>query len=201
MKTSETVRILAVIAAAYPDKFKVDETKVNLWHSLLKDLTYEICNIAVQKHILESPFVPAISDIRKAAVNILTPEVDKVDAGTAWGEIMKAIKAFGIYRPEEALKSMSPRTAKAAEFLGWQEICLSENLGVLRGQFMKIYDSMKVREDTNKLLPLAMRAQIQQIGNDIGLLNAPKKLSEVDYEKNRQNVLNRLDGMASAIAQ
>lgn len=81
---------------------------------------------------------------------------------------------------------MSPRTAKVAEFLGWQEVCLSENIGVLRGRFMKIYDSMKVREDENKLLPLSMRAQIQQIGNDIGLLNAPKKISEVDYEKNKQ---------------
>ena len=196
MKPSETAKLLAVISAAYPEKFRVDDMKVQLWHSLLKDLSYEVCNIAVQKHILESPFVPAISDIRKAAVSIMTPEEEKMDAGAAWGEIMKAIKTYGIYRPEEAFQNLSPRTAKVAQYMGWQEICMSENMGVLRGQFMRIFDSMAVREDADKLLPATMQAQIRQIGHDMGLLNTPKKVSEVDLEKNRQKVLNQLSEIA-----
>jgi hypothetical protein len=193
MKPSETARILAVISTAYPEKFKVDDLKVQLWHNLLKDIPYEVANIAIQKHILESPFVPTIADIRKAATDIVTPEEQKIDAATAWGEVTKAISSYGIYRPDEAMASMSPATAKVVKFISWQEICLSENQGVVRGQFMKMFDSVTQRESKDKLLPSAMKNQITQISDSMRMLDTAKSdLVGMDLERQREVALLQL---------
>lgn len=193
MKIGETAKLLAVIAAAYPEKFTINDVKVNLWHNLLKDISYEVANIAIQKHILESPFVPTIADIRKAATEIMTPEEQKIDAATAWGEVTRAISIYGFYRPEEALASMSPITARVVRFMNWQELCLSENQGVTRGQFIKMFESVSKRESQDKLLPPAIKQQIAEIGDNMRMLDTAKsEIVGMDLEQKRQTALLQL---------
>jgi len=60
-----TVKILAVIKAAYPEFNRdVDHAvAIRIWHSALIEYTYEACDEAVAKHIRTSRFAPKISDI------------------------------------------------------------------------------------------------------------------------------------------
>lgn len=193
MKISEVAKLLTVIAAAYPEKFTVNDMKVQLWHSLLKDIPYEVANIAIQKHIIESPFVPTIADIRKAATDIMTPQEQKIDAATAWGEVIKAISSYGSYKPEEALQSMSPVTARVVRYIGWQEICLNENQGVMRGQFLKMFESVSKRETQDSLLPPAMKQQIANIGDSMRMLDTAKStMMGASIEKQREAILLQL---------
>lgn len=162
MTKSEIAKILAVLAASY-SKFDVDDLKVQVWHEMLGDLDYKLVQVAVQKLILESPYPPAIADIRKQVVEITTPHDEKIDAATAWGEVEKAIQLYGYYREAEAMASMSPRTAKIVKYIGWQEICLSEEPGVVRGQFLKMYQQIADREQKEKLLPQGLRDEMQRL--------------------------------------
>lgn len=177
MKMSEVAKILAVVAAAYPEKLKVDDFLIRTWHSFLQDLDYEVVSTAVKKHILNSPFVPTISDIRKQAVDIITPKSEKLDAGEAWGEVVKAIKTYGVYEPSKAFESMSERSARAARYMGWQELCMMEveKMGVARGQFIKIYDSLKTQEDRENLLPQSIKEKMINLSEKFNMGAIPDK--------------------------
>lgn len=176
MTKGETAKLLAVLAAAFP-RFEVDDIKVQVWHEMLGDLDYSLASLAIKKLILESTFPPSIAEVRKAAVEIQTPE--QTNGTQAWGEVIKAIRNFGHYREEEALASMSPRTAYVVKCMGWREICMAEELGVIRGHFLKMYQQVAEREQKERLLPPAMRREIKQI--------TQLQLPESDERDNLQN--------------
>jgi len=178
MTLNETSRILSIIAAAYP-RFQVDKAGLTLqvWHEMLGDLDYRIVQMAVQKLILENPFPPAIADVRKQAAEITTPKGEQLDPAEAWGEVEKAIRHYGSYREEEALASMSPAVAKVAKYMGWREICLSEEPGVVRGQFLKMFSQVQEREKKEALLPEKLKNDIAMLANkhDFKLIEGGKK--------------------------
>ena len=160
MTRAETAKILAVLAASYP-KFEVDDLKVRVWHEMLGDLDYATANMAAKKLILENNFPPSIAEVRKAAMEILNPEV--MTAAEAWGEVERAVRTYGYYRETEALESMSPSVAKVVEYIGWQNICLNEEPGVIRGQFLKMYQQVRERDRREMLLPADLRQGIQRL--------------------------------------
>jgi len=162
MTKHETAKLLAVLAAAFP-RFEVDDLKVQVWHELLGDLDYGVLQLAIQKLILENPYSPTIADIRKRAAEIMTPQEEMIDAAGAWGEVVRAVRKYGYYCEAEALESMSPQVAKVVRCIGWREICLSEEPGVVRGQFLKMYQQVSEREQKMRLLPQSLRDEIQKL--------------------------------------
>jgi len=168
LKKTETVQLLAVINAAFPN-MQVTEAMVSLWHELLGDLEFNLAKAAVKKLLLESPYPPSIADIRKRAAEIITPPEERIDASEAWGEVIRAIHRYGYYRQEEALASMSPRTAKVVRYMGWQEICLSEEPSVIRGQFLKMYNIVTEREKQERLLPASLKEEIQKLTDGMSM--------------------------------
>ncbi len=138
---------------------------------MLGDLDYSLASLAIKKLILESTFPPSIAEVRNAAVEIQTPE--QTTGAQAWGEVIKAIRIYGHYREEEALASLSPVTAQVVRYMGWREICLSDEPGVVRGQFLKMYQQIAEREQKQKLLPENLQSQIRKIASEKGYYKAP----------------------------
>jgi hypothetical protein len=161
MTKGETAKLLAVLAAAFP-RFEVDDLKVQVWHEMLGDLDYSVASLAIKKLILESTFPPSIAEVRKAAVEIQNPE--QTTGAQAWGEVIKAIRIYGHYREEEALASLSPMTAQVVRCMGWRDICLNSEPGVIRGQFLRMYDQIVTRKRKERLLPSGMRKQLMNLG-------------------------------------
>ena len=160
MTKAEIAKILAVLAAAYP-KFEVDDLKVQVWYEMLGDLDYATANMAVKKLILENTFPPSIAEVRKAAAEIMNPDV--MTAAEAWGEVERAVRTYGSYQETEALASLPPRVAKVVRLIGWREICLNEEPGVVRGQFLKMYQQVQERDRREMLLPADLRQEIQML--------------------------------------
>ncbi len=159
MVRSEVAKLLAVLAAAYP-RFEVNELTERIWFEMLQDIPYQVAQVAIKKLILESPYPPAIADVRKRAMEIVAPPEERIDGSEAWGEVIRAIHCYGYYKEAEALASMLPKTAKVVKWMGWQEICTSENVDVTRGQFLKMYQQIQARCEKEALLPDSLRAQI-----------------------------------------
>jgi len=157
---AEVTKLLTVIASMYP-RFEVNELKISLWYDMVGDLSYQAAQMALKKTMLTSVYPPTVADIRAAVADITA--VEQLDAGKAWGEVMRAIHKCGFYNPEDAYKIMSPCTELVVKQISWREICCCEEIGVVRGQFMKMYDSMKKREETNKLLPASFKKQILEL--------------------------------------
>lgn len=163
MSKLDVIKLLGMIAVAYPNMKEVDDLTVKTWYECLSDIDLEVALAAVKKNILESPFPPTIADIRKQVADVVTLEEDRLDTSKAWGEVVKAMQVHGSYSEIEALKSMSPITRKVVKYIGWREICLSENLGVIRGQFLRMYETVATREKQDRLLPESFKRDIKQI--------------------------------------
>jgi hypothetical protein len=128
---------------------------------MLGDLDYAVASMAVKKIIMQNTFPPAIAEVRKAAAELTNPE--NLTSSEAWGEVTRAIRNYGYYRGEEALASLSPTTAQVVRYMGWREICMSEDIGVIRGQFLRMYAQVAEREQKELLLPADLRQGIQRL--------------------------------------
>ncbi len=161
MTKKELAKITNAISIAYP-RFEATIELLELWYELLGDLDYQVTSIAVKKLLLESPYPPSISDIRKRATELLNPNAG-ITSADAWGEVMKAISNYGSYREEEALNSMSERTRRVVKYLNWKEICMSDKLGIIRSQFNNMYEQVTQRENNENLLPRNIKQDIAKL--------------------------------------
>jgi len=161
MKKSETIQILGVIAAAYPNMKEINETQIKVWHESLKDLEAKTVQLATQQYILEGTYPPSIAEIRQRATAITQPEIPT--ATEAYEEVQRAIRNYGYSREAEALETLSPIARKTARAMGWREICHSEKPDVIRGQFLKMYEIEAQREQAAAILPEDITRQIKQI--------------------------------------
>ncbi len=167
MTLNETKNILAWTISNFPSMQERDMgPTAKLWYQMLKDIPYEIVEKAMFKILATAKFFPTVSEILEAIADITNPEL--TTGGEAWGEVEKAIRFFGSYREAEALASMSPRTAKVVEYMGWRDICLSTELGVARGQFLKMYQQVSEREQKERVLPESLKADIKRLNASMG---------------------------------
>jgi len=169
MTRTEIIQVLGVIASAYPNMKEMPDSIVEVWYRFFQDFDKKLVETAALKTILKSPYPPSIADIMKQIEEILAPPEDRKDAAEAWGEVIKAIHHYGYYQEKKALESMSPRVAKVVKYMGWREICHSEEVGVIRGQFLKMYTAVTEREIQDRLIPLAIKKDIKQLSGDMGL--------------------------------
>lgn len=175
MTLDEFTKLFEILIAAYPGhKFK-DEDDMGrtliVWYTMLNDLPYKILEAAIKKHILQSgnPFFPSINEIRTKALEILSPE--DTTAAEAWGEVLVAVRNYGVYNMEEGLKSLKPLTRKVAEAVGFRLICMAteDEIGVVRGQFLKMYEQMANRQRQEALLPEGMKKKLQELTEGKGM--------------------------------
>jgi hypothetical protein len=168
MVKSEVMKILAVISEMY-QKFEVNEVKGQLFFELLGDLEYAVVQMAVKKYMLTSEFPPTVADIRKLAIEIINPDM-LVTGADAWGEVTKAMQNYGSWRVNEALESMNEKTRQVVKCIGFQNICMTENIDVMRGQFMKMYSQVDERSKTEMLLPPTLNEQIKALGQGMKMI-------------------------------
>ena len=152
--TIDEFRILAKgMKAVYPQpNFLPDMDAVNVWYELLKDIDYQVANMAIQMHAQSSKFPPTVAEIRESASKIVHGEVK--DWSKAWEEACRAMSRFGRDRKSEAYKTLDERTRRVIDRLGYRNLCMSENIGVDRANFRSIYETIAQRDkEINKLSP------------------------------------------------
>ncbi|PHJ36849.1 hypothetical protein P378_20015 [Desulforamulus profundi] len=168
MTKTETAKLLSYITAVYPN-IDIRQGTIEAWHDLLNDIPYEIAKAAVKKVLAEQEILclPAVGKIRAAAVELTTPRLPS--ASEAWGEVTRAMRLYGYYRPDEALASMSPATAAVVKRFGWREMCACEEPEVLRGQFRMAYEQYAAREREMAIMPADIRQLINGVAERLML--------------------------------
>jgi hypothetical protein len=122
---------------------------------MLGDLDYVAANVAVKRHLASSKWPPTVADIREQCTGVSGGEM--VTAAAAWGELMQAVRRHGYYHEAEALADLSPEVREVVEMITWREINLSENLDVLRGQFLRMYENVRGRREREAVMPPDLR--------------------------------------------
>lgn len=146
MEKRETAAILAILASAYPYA-KVSKETAAMYHEVLRDLRFGDCERSVGAIVRTSEMFPSAATIRKEVLRqagLMSPS-----AAEGWSQVMVLLRDVGRYgRPQFA----DPAVQKTVDAIGWREICDSENQGVLRAHFFKLYDKLAEEHDRSALL-------------------------------------------------
>ena len=163
--TPEEEKMLALVVLAgssYPSMQNKDPFPiVRSWVLMLSDIPFEILKAAVVRVCRDSEFFPSVAQIVEASRE-LDPRNPKLPtAAEAWEEVQKQIMSVGPYRAP----AYSCETVKrAAQAIGWRQLCEGDNPEADRAHFMRIYDSMRSKhreyEENNKALQLSGMSEL-----------------------------------------
>lgn len=166
MTQQEFLTIVATIKAAYPNSNVMpDKNSMNVWYTMLKDLDYKYVHIAITDHISNNKFAPAIAEIREKCASLTSTPVR--DWGEAWESVLMAVRKYGYMQETEALESMDEITRKCVKRIGFNNVCMSENITADRANFRMIYEQEAGRQKSNNQLPLGIRDQKEEILNSL----------------------------------
>lgn len=140
----EFATLVLAMQAMYGDEFIETEESMDVWFALLHDLDYQILSKALQKHMLTNKFKPTVAELREIYAGLICPVIS--DWSEGWEQVSKAIGHYGMYRTEEAMESFDEVTREAVKRLGFQNICLSENIVADRARFAEIYQAIQQRK-------------------------------------------------------
>ena len=141
--------------------FIPDQDAFNMWFALMGDLSYEVCNVAIQKYMLTNKFPPTVAEIREMATDVVNG--DPLTWGESWERAMTAVRRYGSYNQIEAMNSLDPLTRKCVESIGFMQLCMSENIMVERAHYQKIFDIYQKREQMDKQIPLGLQQAISKL--------------------------------------
>lgn len=153
MNKQETVKLFARIAMLFPrdTTFRnADAVMVESWEELLSDIPADLAMAAVKAHAATSPFVPGISDIRSRALSIAVPDT-RLSGEDLWASLIKAVRR-GRNRRTESMEAI-PEYAREFADRWFIEVCDAEELGVIRGQFVRAWEAHNARKKDDAYMP------------------------------------------------
>lgn len=175
MNRVETIQVITLLAGNYDSIAKKDKTQKELmittWQECLGDLEYQVVLNAVKKTIIDSQYPPTIHDVRKNAIEMISPSTNKTGI-EAWNEAYGMI-CNGLYMTQEQFDMASPEVKK---FFGSvrqvKELaqCDTDTVNtVTKGQFLKQYEVITQREQEQKLLPQQMQNFTKQLAEKMSV--------------------------------
>ena len=168
MTLQETVTLLYLAKNIYPRDRGLDKTgdelmdMAKVWSELLQDIPFELGKAAVAAHAASSPYAPAVSEIRAYARKLTEPP--RLSADEAWAVALGTIRRYGCspvrdvatgkFPHERARENTPPEVWRVMELMGYRSMCMSENIDVLRAQFIRAWERQEqVRQEREQLLP------------------------------------------------
>ena len=183
MTRDETIKILMVIQAAYPNYKPQDKTvAVNVWAEMLSDIPYEKVSAAVKMYIQTdtSGFAPSVGDVRERVCDIFAKE-DDLNETAAWSLVLKAIRRSTYYSDEEFAK-LPPVVQRAVssprQLREWAtlEDVDGKTLTVIQSNFQRTFRAEQQRErERSKLSPDVLK--LMKPMNNPQIKDKPKELS------------------------
>lgn len=153
MTTSEFAKIMAFLGAVF--NVELNKAKLDAYYTLLGEIDKLVLEQACRNLSLarKYPTFPNPGEIMEFVDQIIY--ANELSEGDAWEEVKRLVRKYGHYNKDNALSEMTPLVKKTIEQFGWVDVCMStEPEGVLRGQFLKIYNINKTRQhEINKMNP------------------------------------------------
>jgi len=137
MLKEEFTKGIFFLTTAYNKDFSQDQ--VSVWYEFFKDEDYDVFRNAVKRIIPKKQFMPSIAELKQEMALISNPQL-QLKPDEEWENVRKAIRKYGFYRGDEAMKSLNPATASVVRMLGgWESICQSTDGDWLRKNFMDLF--------------------------------------------------------------
>ena len=182
MTESETVKIIAMLYMAYPAVNKLSDEAIKdmtgIWYKFFENDSYNLVEVAVQRHISTNKWLPSIAEIREQMAKIMRP--DLIPPDVAWSVVKDYIYLRDCYVKLPSL------IAKVIETIGTSTL-KEQHGGHDKQMFMDLYTPAYERELEKAKLPKALSTRLAKSDEAFGgdALKAIAQVSEA-REKERK---------------
>lgn len=145
MEPEKALELIGYLVAAYPTP-AWEKPTIRLWREELVDLDQEVAATVVREWIRTNDQRPSIAAIRRTVAEKQLGNSSGaklfMPADEAWAYVVRCFGTVGQYNqfPDE-----HPLVKRAVESMGWIEMCRSDHVDVIRGQFRKAYEGLLAR--------------------------------------------------------
>ena len=162
MTAKQFEKISKGITTAFPwaNLFPSQEA-VEIWYRKLGDIPYDVMTAVVNRWIETKTSPPTIAALRAEAdivVNGVPPSW-----ADGWEKVQKAIGRYGYMQKEAALATMDDVTRETVQRIGWQQICISENIDALRANFRMVYETMSSRARESRMISAGTQQKLEAV--------------------------------------
>lgn len=169
MDSNETIKILSIIKAAYPQwarELTPTDAKamVALWTSMLMDHDYDVVQLSIKKIIATNKFPPSIADVLEAVNFITSKGNNAMTEIEAWGLVRKAINNSAYNAEEEFNKLPLPiqQAIGSHNILhNWSQESVDGLEKVIGSNFMRSYKASIARTKELEKLPSDIKNLLQ----------------------------------------
>jgi hypothetical protein len=136
----EILNLLGSLLLVVPDE-RITEGALNIYVTALEDIEYHVLNEAIWLLIrtYKFPSFPKIGDIREKAVSIILMRNGVRSPEMAWEEVVANMREVG---RDGIPYWTNGHIHRAVKSMGWYDICMSENIGITRSAFIKLYSEI-----------------------------------------------------------
>ena len=198
MTRTETLAIMSVLKAAYPNFYKdmkreEAEGIVALWTDMFKDDPAEVVAMAVKAHIASDAkgFPPHIGAIKDAIVKLKT--MDEMTEMEAWETVRKAIRSHP-WDAKEQFEKLPPvlqrLVGSASQLQEWGQMSSEVISSVVASNFQRSYKARAAKEREYLALPSDVRNAMEQLSSGMRM----PQLSDGVTDERRNEQIRRLMG-------
>ena len=171
MNRPETLKIMAVLQAAYPQFYAKKSREeldgiVNLWVEMFAEEPYQLVAMATKALIKTrtSTFPPGIGEINEKIMQITQPE--DASAMEAWGAVMTAIRNSA-YNSQREFDKLPPLVRKIvgspAQLFEWSQMDSKTINSVVASNFRESYNARAKNEREYIALPPTVKAYMEML--------------------------------------
>lgn len=181
MNRVEFVKIMGFITAGCGKQ--LGDESLDVYYQMLGDLPYEVMQTTACRVLSERVWAtfPQIGELRQAAAETMRGQVKELQPAEAWEMAWSAASNIdldmqGPYvsggkvwnsQAECVLDGMPPLVLQAMKSFGLPALVYGkEPVGVIRGQFIKIFEQLQAVDRRHALLPQAVKDSIYKIGQE-----------------------------------
>lgn len=141
MTKLEAGKLVAMIAEMWAVPAWTEE-QILLWAELLCDLDFDTTARAVKAMMQSQDARPTVAQIRREVAKAQQPKGLFMPPDEAWAYVSQCFGTVGQYRE---FPDLHPLVKRVVDGIGWQEMCRSDNIDVIRGQFRMAYQALLER--------------------------------------------------------
>ncbi len=177
MADSDIIKIVGVLAACYPHA-QISSATIDAYVGMLRDVPLDVLGVAAQQCAVDCKFFPTVAEIRDK-VALLT-EREYLAAADAWATVVSALKSGRFYFSNPTFDD--PMIQRVIDAMDWEELKSSENPMADRAHFIKLYDSLVIRDrQDKKLLPA-----FQDLRSQLTEAHEPRQLQAGQADAGRE---------------
>jgi hypothetical protein len=168
MSRKEFAAIMTYIGIA-TNKPLGDEA-LEVYFDLLGDLPADELQLAAKRVLQEHKWAtfPTVAELRAAAAESAQGRIAELSAGEGWRLAWQAVGRIDLEQDgslDRATKHLPPVVLEAMRVFGIAALVHGdEPVGVVRSQFVKIFEQISARERRKALMPAKMKQEILAIG-------------------------------------